>query len=105
MGLDGAGSRVVYIGNIDGEYNNDRFFINSQSQTMYATGADPIKFGINTPDPTAALDVVGTVVFQTTHTPSSSTDTGITGQIAWDASYIYICIATDTWVRSALTTW
>jgi hypothetical protein len=25
--------------------------------------------------------------------------------MAWDENYIYVCIETDTWKRSALTTW
>jgi len=33
----------------------------------------------------------------------TSTATGITGQISYDASYIYICTATNTWKRAALT--
>lgn len=37
--------------------------------------------------------------------PSSSTDTGSTGDIRYTADYIYICVATNTWKRSALTTW
>jgi len=40
-----------------------------------------------------------------TQTPSSATDTGIVGQIAWDTSYIYICVATNTWKRTAISTW
>lgn len=38
-------------------------------------------------------------------TPASATDTGETGQIAWDDEHIYVCTAPDTWKRSALTTW
>jgi hypothetical protein len=41
----------------------------------------------------------------TSKTPSSATDTGIQGEICWDANYIYICTATNTWVRAALDTW
>jgi hypothetical protein len=37
--------------------------------------------------------------------PSSSTDTGEAGMVAFDADYIYRCTATDTWKRSALATW
>lgn len=40
-----------------------------------------------------------------TGTPSSASDTCITGDIEWDSSYIYICIATDTWKRAAISTW
>lgn len=38
-------------------------------------------------------------------TPSSSTDLGTLGEIRWDANYMYVCVATNTWKRSAITTW
>jgi len=38
----------------------------------------------------------------TTRTPASDA-TGAAGQIAWDANYVYVCTATDTWKRAALT--
>ena len=41
----------------------------------------------------------------TSKTPASATATGTVGQIAWDASYIYVCTATDTWKRTAIATW
>lgn len=41
----------------------------------------------------------------TAKTPSSATDTGTTGDICWDASYLYICTATNTWRRVAHATW
>lgn len=37
--------------------------------------------------------------------PSSSTDTGVPGQMAIDADYLYVCVATDTWVRFAKDAW
>lgn len=37
--------------------------------------------------------------------PSSATDTGTLGEIRITTDYIYVCVATNTWVRSALTTW
>lgn len=37
--------------------------------------------------------------------PTSSSDVGILGEIRVTADYIYVCTATNTWVRSALTTW
>ena len=51
--------------------------------------------------------VVGgdTIELSTSKTPASAGDTGTTGQIAWDSSYIYICVATDTWKRAAISTW
>jgi hypothetical protein len=37
--------------------------------------------------------------------PSSATDTGVLGEIRYDANYMYVCVATNTWKRSAITTW
>jgi hypothetical protein len=38
-------------------------------------------------------------------TPASASASGVAGTIAWDASYIYICTATNTWKRVAIATW
>lgn len=37
--------------------------------------------------------------------PTLATDTGVAGTITYDASYIYVCVATDTWKRIAIATW
>jgi hypothetical protein len=37
--------------------------------------------------------------------PASATATGTAGDIRYDADYIYICTATDTWKRTAISTW
>lgn len=37
--------------------------------------------------------------------PATATDAGTAGQIAWDADFIYVCVATDTWKRVAIATW
>jgi hypothetical protein len=48
-----------------------------------------------------------TTAFQKVTAPTSSTSTGTVGQIAWDNSYIYICVSTNLWKRVALnlTSW
>lgn len=37
--------------------------------------------------------------------PASATAAGTTGQIRWDSDYIYVCTATNTWKRVAISTW
>lgn len=37
--------------------------------------------------------------------PSSASDTGTAGEIRYTSDYIYVCVATNTWKRSPLTTW
>lgn len=36
--------------------------------------------------------------------PSTATSAGVAGSIAYDATHIYVCVATNTWVRAALAT-
>ena len=38
-------------------------------------------------------------------TPASATATCVKGQLQWDANYVYMCTASNTWKRSALSTW
>lgn len=52
------------------------------------------------------VQIVGTTLNITnTRTPSSSSDTGIQGEICWDSNYVYVCVATNTWKRLSLSTW
>lgn len=37
--------------------------------------------------------------------PATATSTGVKGSFSYDSSYLYICVATDTWKRVAVSTW
>ena len=68
-----------------------------------ATGLLAVSSGANI---TGLLDIKNDIVrLQLTKTPTSASDTGTTGDICWDASYVYVCIATDTWKRAGISTW
>jgi hypothetical protein len=77
---------------------------------IYAGGAAQNYFagnvGIATTSPTAKLDIDSDKIrLRTAKTPASSSDTGNAGDICWDADYLYVCTATNTWKRAALSTW
>jgi hypothetical protein len=38
-------------------------------------------------------------------TPASSTATGTKGEVKYDASYVYICVATNSWIRITRAVW
>ena len=40
-----------------------------------------------------------------TGAPATASSTGTPGDIRYDSSYVYICIANNTWKRAALATW
>ena len=54
---------------------------------------------------TAANVTLGSRPILPTHTPASASAAGTAGEIAWDAAYIYVCTATNTWKRVAISTW
>ena len=60
-----------------------------------------LKFNATTGVPEAAEALEGIP----NGTPASATATGVTGTINWDSSYIYICIATNTWKRTSIASW
>tara|TARA_R100000388_G_scaffold94222_2_gene80774 strand:+ start:1448 stop:2239 length:792 start_codon:yes stop_codon:yes gene_type:complete len=62
--------------------------------------------GINTNAPTQMIDINSdSMRLRTAKTPASAGADGDQGQIAWDTNYIYICVATNTWKRVAISTW
>ena len=50
------------------------------------------------------LGIVGDVSVST-KTPASAAAAGVAGTITWDSSYLYVCVATNTWKRVAIATW
>jgi hypothetical protein len=80
-----------------------RFQVSSSDVLTLINGGN---VGIGTTSPTAMLDVNSdTVRVRTARTPASAAAAGNAGDICWDADYIYVCTATDTWKRAAISTW
>ena len=64
------------------------------------------RLGLGTSTPTGLLDVADNKLrVRTAQTPASATAAGNQGEIAWDANFVYVCTATNTWRRAALSTW
>jgi len=92
IGYDGANGTRIYDGVLD-------------DSVFYSTLGSGL-VGILTTTATSPLDVNGNRIrIRTAKTPSSASDTGNAGEICWDSSYIYVCTATNTWKRVAISTW
>jgi hypothetical protein len=86
-----TGAMALYTG------NSERARIDSSGRLLIGASSD---------SGGALLQVNGNRIrIATAKTPSSAADTGTAGEICWDANYIYVCTATDTWKRTAISTW
>jgi hypothetical protein len=97
-----------------GDYGTGQFNIVDETAGLLRvtlSQAGNLILGSTATDPGYRLNVIGTA--QATQfklsalntAPASATATGVVGEIRIDASYIYVCTATNVWKRSALTTW
>ena len=90
--------------------NRDTQFYNAGSTAGTTWDASALSnagaWGVGTATPTEQLDLSGDAIrIRTAQTPASAAAAGDAGIICWDASYIYVCTATNTWKRAAITTW
>mgnify|MGYP005693054397 FL=1 len=72
-----------------------------------AGNIDGTNIGASTPGAGTfnALATTGdNIRIDTSQTPANSSASGTTGEIAYDTNYIYVCVATNTWKRVALST-
>ena len=64
------------------------------------------QIGLLTGSPTSPVDInADRVRLRTARTPASAAAAGYQGEICWDASFVYVCVAANTWKRAALSTW
>jgi hypothetical protein len=64
------------------------------------------RVGVGTAEPTAKLDINSDALrLRTAKTPATSTSVGNQGDMCWDANYLYVCVAANTWKRSAIAAW
>jgi len=77
--------------------NTEAFRVDTSRRLLVGTASD---------SGGALLQVNGNRIrIATAKTPASATDTGTAGEICWDADYVYVCTATNTWKRTAIATW
>ena len=109
IGMHKKGSSPHQV-TINNGNNNIDFVVNSNNNNkdpILRCDASAAAVGIAGVDaPTCALDIGSdTIRIRNTKTPSSASDFGQAGEICWDANYLYICVAIDTWKRIPLDTW
>jgi len=99
-----TGSANVFLGHLAGinESGSNRLYIeNSNTSTPLIYG----EFDNNLVRINGDLDIAGELAVASGIAPASAGDTGTQGEIRWTDDYIYVCVATDTWKRSTISTW
>ena len=69
----------------------------------YGSGSNTATIG--NVDTTLFVARGSTLRLTTSKTPASASAAGTAGDMCWDSSYFYICVATNTWKRVALSSW
>ena len=97
----GAGGDIIFRTSDVGSTGTTR-----QSLTTKVTLKASGMLGINVITPTAYLDSNSyTIRVRLAKTPASAAAAGNVGDICWDATHIYVCVAASTWVRCTTATW
>jgi hypothetical protein len=80
---------------------------NNNTHMFFVSGStNQVGIGVSDPAPEVSLDISGSAIrLRNSSTPASAGAPGLAGEIRWDADYVYICIANDTWKRVAISTW
>ena len=74
------------LANIVSKINNSNVVVTTTSSTTFS----------------GSILGTGSIASITTSVPATNNSAGTKGQIAYDSSYVYICVATNTWIRSAI---
>ena len=51
------------------------------------------------------VTIGGNLIVSNVYIPTANNSVGTTGQISYDSSYVYVCIANNTWRRANISTW
>lgn len=72
-------------------------------RTAFSKVNDNFQWMGNTGFSAGNIAVNGSITLNGALAPNSNSSVGTVGQIVWDSGNIYVCVATNTWKRAALT--
>lgn len=104
---DGSGKFIVNFIATSGAVNYLRL-VNATTGnpfTINATGSDTdVSLDLTTKGD-GIVKINGDTAVRVVSVPASAGASGEPGQIAYDGSYLYVCTAANTWLRTAIATW
>jgi hypothetical protein len=105
---------VAPMRNDTGNITNSMYYNTTTKEVTYGPGYSNVQvnsylptYSGNVADVTTSgnLIVFGNTFINNSYVPALANSTGLAGQIVWNANYLYICIATNTWKRANISTW
>jgi hypothetical protein len=100
-----SGASTAYSMVVTAQSGRDLFIGSGAKFIKMAHTTGDLTFPNGTATFAGAVTVAGTVIHTLSATPASASAAGTVGTMSWDANYIYICTATNTWKRVAIATW
>lgn len=80
-------------------------FYSGANVVMVMNAGGSLSLGTNE-SPTTRLDINGdSFRVRNSKTPATATSTGVQGEICWNSTYMYVCVATNTWRRIPHSSW
>jgi hypothetical protein len=104
-----GGSEFTFVGatptgvGISSSENLPLVFANNGYQTRIYVDPTYGNVGIGTTTPASRLDVASqSILIEQSFTPANSSTACTAGMISWDPNYVYVCVARNSWKRTAL---
>jgi hypothetical protein len=97
VGYDAAGPSTGNVGNLlIGSTNGQvKTFVGNTASANVITTVTTTGLTVNR----------GNLTVSNGNAPTTAGSQGTAGQFAWDANYVYVCVAANTWKRANLSTW
>jgi hypothetical protein len=101
-----SGSELLQVGEMALGTPGAATLVIGPTQSAFRVGS----LGIGTTIPAISdgngIHITGKILrIGTTKTPATAGAAGNAGEICWDADFIYVCVATNTWKKVAIATW
>ena len=109
--------RYAGSGTVANETSNNSLYLGYLTRASASGNTNEVVIGYNVvgagsntstignSDTTLAKLFGNTLQLTSSRTPASATASGAAGEICWDADFLYICIAPNTWRRIAHSSW
>jgi hypothetical protein len=100
--LAASGTLIEFADNVVLGWSPDAYYNSAVDTGLSRIAAGSLAIGNGTQGDASGKLTLAQLILSATQSPASNA-AGTAGELAYDANYIYVCIASGTWKRSPLT--